>query len=198
MSTTTTRTWLRRIANAGASLARRLRANLSMRTSLRTRLLPPSLLPRRPFIIPGAESGQTSADATTDALVHQEGRVLRLFSSDLVRIDESYARWIAPLGQLSPFATPTQLAQAIRALPGFEPTGQLHFPLEAYLQALPADAPAGVALAHLCRATRQPSVDFLLALAGQTKQAAHTVEPSTLLLYVSPAAAPPDAAAQPD
>jgi hypothetical protein len=175
-----------------------LRRNFSVRRlrplgeSARVRLLGgfrlPTLLPRRPFIIPERETSQTTGEPVTDVRVQHEGRVLRFLSSDPVRFERGYADWIEPLTKLPPGATADELREAMRSLPGFDESGLMLFPLEVYQQSLPRRAGTVIEWAHYCRASRQPAIDLLLDHARQDENASHLVDPSVLLIYVRPLA----------
>ncbi|HYO64334.1 MAG TPA: hypothetical protein VER08_11935 [Pyrinomonadaceae bacterium] len=164
----TLRAWLRRARTAGTRAGRRLLGGLLGGSS--------------------AEEFPPGEAFATNALAERGGRVVRLVSRDVVRLDapyrdlstpatedqpapradETYAEWLAPLARLPHDATADDVRRAVESLAGFrEDAPPLHFPLEDYLRALSAEADNLVGRTHLCRATRRPSLNFLLARAGR-------------------------------
>ncbi|MFL6227963.1 MAG: hypothetical protein ACJ741_04190 [Pyrinomonadaceae bacterium] len=165
----------------------RLRRLLPLGEAARARLLGgfrlPTLLPRRPIVVPERESSQTTGEPLTDFRVTQDGRELRFLSSDPVRFEREYADWIAPLKKLPLGASADELREALNSLPGFEEQGQMFFPLEVYRQSLPGRDGTVIEWAHYCRASRQIAVDLLLAQVQPAGDASHPVDPSVLLIY---------------
>lgn len=144
---------------------------------------PPSLLPRRPLIVPAEESASPAEETATAIESRHAGREVSLLSSERVRADLSYADALAPLRQLPADLKPEDLLLAIKNLSGTLTEEQSFFPLEVYLQSLPGEEGSAIEWAHYCRASRQPSIDILLSLTGQQTTPAHTTEPSVLLIY---------------
>jgi hypothetical protein len=144
----------------------------------------PSLLPRRAVIVPEAEPATLDDGmAVTDVEVGRAGREVRLLSSERVRVDGSYTDALAPLLELSPDLKPEDLARALDELQAASISEGSFFPLEVYLQQLPGEDGSAIAWAQYCRASRQPSIDLLLSLAGQKGTPDDRAEPSALLIY---------------
>jgi hypothetical protein len=168
-------------------------------------LLLPSLLPRAPSIVADAEDSPGGVERDTgdgrdagderDGRIEREGREVRVAAQERVRLDTSYADWVAPLARLPRGTTPEEFRRAVEGLSGFDPEGQHFFPVAAYLDALRHVEGRDIELTHRCRATRRPSVDFLLSLlAPSSTPAAHAVEPAVLLVSTRPTRPAPPAA----
>src|ERR1044072_6886129 len=139
----------------------------------------PSLLPRRPVIVPDAESAaHDDGMAVTDVEVRQAGREVRLLSSERVRVEGSYADALTPLRELAPDLMPEDLARALDELQAAAVVEGSFFPLDVYLQQLPGEDGSAIEWAQYCRASRQPSIDLLLSLAGQKGTPADRAETS--------------------
>jgi hypothetical protein len=174
-------------------------------------LLLPSLLPRAPSIVSDAQDSPGGVERDTgngrdagdergghderDRRIEREGREVRVAAQERVRLDTSYADWVAPLARLPRGATPEEFRRAVEGLPGHDPEGQHFFPVAAYLDALRHVEGRDIELTHRLRATRRPSVDFLLSLlAPSSTPAAHAVEPAVLLVSTRPTRPDPPAA----
>ena len=139
------------------------RAQAKLFSSLRL----PSLLPRLPTSDvddPATECGLTVPPVSDSELN------LRVFSSDRVRLDLSYNQWIAPLLNLPPGTSSSDLKQAAEKLPGYHSQGQYFFPAAAYLKVMEPAGRIQVSWAHRCRATS--------AVSRLNKE-----EPAVLLVY---------------
>jgi hypothetical protein len=155
-----------------------------LRRWLRTNFYFSGLLPRWPVLAREDVESAPTKSAVTDERVQRAGRDLRLLSSTPVRIDQSYAQWLAALSELAPGRTLAKFQHAAALPAGGPADAPIFFPLETYLRAL-ADNTAGAAdFAHYLTASRQPALDFALALTGQTPAATElTSDPVSLLLY---------------
>jgi len=152
----------------------------TVRERLRDYFLALSLLPSGPRFVDDEEARQPLTNVLTDEVVEHEGLVVRFLSSDHVRFDMSYPDWIAPLSQLPANLTGEEFSLAVKQLPDFRPDGPNLFPLETYLQSLPGNA---VDWAQRCRCSRQPAVDWALALTKQPGAPAQALDSTVLFIY---------------
>jgi hypothetical protein len=129
----------------------------------------PSLLPRFPLVTPETEAA-SAAEALTDETVVEDGRELRVVSSDLVSLKTSYIDWIGPLMQLPEDAPTTEWDKAFETVLGDKALAPYFFPVRAYLDSLKSTDVLDVELVHRCRAAR-------------TFPHTNLFEPAVILLY---------------
>lgn len=140
-------------------------------------LLLPSLIPRSPLIRPDTED-PSAGGPVTDARVESGEREVRVLSSEAVRLDTTYAQWIAPLMSLPKGTTTAELMIAAEGLPGYHPEGQYFFPAVDYLDAV-GKAGEEAEFAHRCRATQVSWTQ------------SQVVDPAVLLVFSAPVSSSP-------
>ncbi|MFL6207687.1 MAG: hypothetical protein ACJ74W_02490 [Pyrinomonadaceae bacterium] len=166
--------WWQRIYDSSARLRRWLRTNFYL----------PGLRPRWLLFAGVAEAPAPTESAVTDERVPRAGRDLRLLSSAPMRIDQSYAQWLATLTELAPGRTVAEFQRAATQPTGGSAAAPIFFPLETYLSALADSTDRAADFAHYLTASRQPALDFALTLIGQKSAATElTSAPVSLLLY---------------
>jgi hypothetical protein len=183
------RSWFWRLR--AAPITKRLLDKLLLRLSLRRK----------------EETPKPPHDYLTDALVEREGLIIRIQSSERVRlderyldismlresgddqtgsavetlkpkrIDENYREWIAPLLRLPHDTTFEQIKLEVEKLLKNSSGAKLHFPLKNYMQSLTHNADALNAWAHRCSASSQPSIQLLHTLAGEPSKPEDIADP---------------------